>query len=383
MKTTQPYLVNEDPASGRGLIPLSVRNKAYDEDWLQELLFLHPSLLPINHIDESYLPLVSIGREITNIDNLFVSPSGLLTIVETKLWRNPEAHRTVVAQILEYARTLSTWSYQKLDDSVKAYMKKRIGIEISLYEAVNKAVRNLSVNEIELQAKIQDCLTNGQFALVIVGDKVYPQATQLAETIQSAPNLQFTLGFVELSCYKLEKDTTWPLIIVPNFITKTKEHIRAVVKVIYEEKIPTVQVTTPPDEPTTSRTSLPAFLASIPSDLSDIFKNYLDIWTQKNHTIYWGKVGFSLRVNWKGKPTTVFDAYPSLIGIMTAKSVNRLNFPEALYKNYRESLIQSSKLGTAVQQGRTYINYKELEIDDVLLIIKASDEFADALVKMP
>lgn len=111
MKTTKPYLVNEDPASGRGLIPLSVRNKAYDENSLQELLFLHPSLLPIDQIDESYLPLVSIGREITNIDNLFISPSGLLTIVDTKLWRNPEAHRTVIAQILEYAKTLSTWNY--------------------------------------------------------------------------------------------------------------------------------------------------------------------------------------------------------------------------------------------------------------------------------
>ena len=104
MVDINPYLINDVKASGRRLTPIPVRDKAFQEDWLQELLYKHPSILPVDYLDESYLPLVSIGREIASIDNLFVSQSGLLTVVETKLWRNPEAHRTVVAQILEYAK---------------------------------------------------------------------------------------------------------------------------------------------------------------------------------------------------------------------------------------------------------------------------------------
>ena len=43
---------------------------------------------------------------------------GYLTLVETKLWRNPEARRTVVAQIIDYASHLSTWTYDDLRQAV-------------------------------------------------------------------------------------------------------------------------------------------------------------------------------------------------------------------------------------------------------------------------
>ena len=33
------------------------------------------------------------------LDILYINPKGFLSLVETKLWRNPEARRSVVAQI--------------------------------------------------------------------------------------------------------------------------------------------------------------------------------------------------------------------------------------------------------------------------------------------
>jgi hypothetical protein len=107
MPDIKPYLVTDADADGRELIPLPLKDTVFQEVWLQELLFKHPSILPVAYLDEDYAPLISIGREIANIDNLFISPSGQLTIVETKLWRNPEAHRTVVAQMYDYANTLT------------------------------------------------------------------------------------------------------------------------------------------------------------------------------------------------------------------------------------------------------------------------------------
>ena len=231
----RPYLVDRKDADGRSLHPLPSKHCVYSEAWLQELLHKHPSILPMDQIDQDFTPSFSIGREIANIDNLLISPSGLLTIVETKLWRNPEAHRTVVAQILEYANTLAGWDFVRLDKAVQAFMEKQHGKAQSIYDLVRTRQKNFELSEIEFQQRVQDCLENGRFALVIVGDRIFPGATQLAETIQAAPHMQYSMGFVELLCYRLNEGSDWPLVIFPRFVVRTNEVTRAVVKVIYEE----------------------------------------------------------------------------------------------------------------------------------------------------
>src|SRR5262249_27426847 len=160
-------------------------------------------------LDEAFSPPIPIGREIASIDNLFISSKGLLTIVETKLWRNPEAHRTVVAQILEYASRLATWDYQTLDEAVRAFTLRKHGRAKSLFTIVREQSKEWDKQEIEFEQVVQNGLTNGHFALLIVGDRVFPGATQLANIIQSAPHLQFTLAFVELRCYRLNRDASW------------------------------------------------------------------------------------------------------------------------------------------------------------------------------
>ena len=99
----KPYLINDENAEGESLIRIHKDDVFFQEKWLQKLLYKHPKILPVDLLDEKFASPISIGREIANIDNLFISPKGHLVIVETKLWRNPEAHRTVVAQILDYA----------------------------------------------------------------------------------------------------------------------------------------------------------------------------------------------------------------------------------------------------------------------------------------
>jgi len=81
----------------------------------QEQLHKSPSILPVEELDDSFAPLLSLGREIESIDNLFISPNGRITIVETKLFRNPEATRQVLAQILDYAKRLSSLRYEEFE----------------------------------------------------------------------------------------------------------------------------------------------------------------------------------------------------------------------------------------------------------------------------
>src|ERR1700687_4412042 len=67
----------------------------YDEAWLQRLIMQYPALLPLEEIEPALIPAIPICMELRvpsgYIDNLYVTPRGDLIVVETKLWRNPEA----------------------------------------------------------------------------------------------------------------------------------------------------------------------------------------------------------------------------------------------------------------------------------------------------
>ena len=97
--------------------------EARREDALRNLLFAHPAMLPVSEIDPGIGPLVPIARELNvpevgRIDAFLVDPRGALVIVECKLWRNPQARREVVGQILDYARALARFSYEDLQREV-------------------------------------------------------------------------------------------------------------------------------------------------------------------------------------------------------------------------------------------------------------------------
>jgi len=53
-----PYLISNIYASGRVLRSIRARDKAFQEGWLQDLVFKHPAILPIDYMDKAYAPLV-------------------------------------------------------------------------------------------------------------------------------------------------------------------------------------------------------------------------------------------------------------------------------------------------------------------------------------
>jgi hypothetical protein len=93
-----------------------------DERMLQRLIHLSPSILPVGEIEPMFADLRSICEELPlrggnggkYIDNLLVNPEGKVCLVECKLWRNSEAVREVIAQVLDYAGELALLSYDEL-----------------------------------------------------------------------------------------------------------------------------------------------------------------------------------------------------------------------------------------------------------------------------
>ncbi len=126
------------------------------ESELQDLLEKYPSIIPMEEIgEESQLTL--IGREVnlpsgSAVDLLYVDNDGVLTLVETKLAKNPEARRTVVGQIIEYASYVSRWT---VDD---------------VYQVAGGYSASLPADE-DFQAKLAENLRKGKMRLIIAVDE--------------------------------------------------------------------------------------------------------------------------------------------------------------------------------------------------------------------
>ena len=201
----------------------------YDEAFLQNLIFEKPECLPISDIDESFNPLIPICKELNTavgpMDILMVNPNGEIAIVETKLWRNPESRRKVVAQILDYAKELSTWTYEDLQREIN---RKLGSNKKSLYEIVKTYNTDLILPEPYFIDAVSRNLTRGKLMLLIVGDGIREGARGIAEFLTSAAHLNFTFAQVELHIYDA---IGIGKLIVPRTLVKTHEISKLMVEI--------------------------------------------------------------------------------------------------------------------------------------------------------
>jgi len=159
-----------------------------------------------------------------------VSPNGYLTLVETKLWKNPEARREVVAQIIDYTKQLVGWDYGKLE---KAFLQHAsgTGLEASSLHAHVCEVSEEEIDEAKFVDAVERCLKHGRFLLLIVGDGIHEGVEKMASYLQSTPSIQFTLGLVELGCYEVATDGEPSLLLIPHLVARTAEVERAIVRI--------------------------------------------------------------------------------------------------------------------------------------------------------
>lgn len=266
-----PYIIGKESSRKMERIPLN--EKAFREDWLQELIFKNPQLLPIEDIESGFSPLISIGREINTavgpIDNLFISPDGYITIVETKLWRNPEAKREVVGQILDYAKELTAWNYSLLDKEIRKRNTSAKGIldMIKENEFIDELDEKIVIDNIDRNLK------RGRLLLLIVGDGVRESVEDMVEYLSNSAQLLFTLGLIEIQVYKSVENEN-DLIVIPNIITRTREITRAVIKIENNATDATVSVSTDFKEETSKNSKTRTSISE--DDFFDQLENHLD-----------------------------------------------------------------------------------------------------------
>ena len=201
-------------------VPLgsSTASGGVDEVTLQDLLFQFPQALPIATIDPAYAPAVPICRELAlpagYADALYVNHLGRLTLAEFKLWRNPQARREVIGQILDYAKDLASWGYEDLQRQVSLALGQSGN---ALYDLVRRQSPDL--NEAEFVDNVSRHLRRGEFLLLIIGDGIQEGAANIVDFVQRHSGLHFNLAMVEAALYR---DAANRLIVQPRVLARTE-----------------------------------------------------------------------------------------------------------------------------------------------------------------
>lgn len=204
-----------------------------DEDGLQELLFRHAEILPLGKIDPAYDDAVPVCRELGSragaADVLYLTPTGRIILAEFKLWRNPEARREVVGQILDYARVLASWSYDDLEREVRSRTKR------SPYEIVSQA--HGDVREALFVDRVARNLKRGEFLLLIIGDGIREGVKEIVDYVQEHSGLRFNLALVEAAVFRREDSVEDDVIIQPRVLAQTELVPRTILvrKTVLEE----------------------------------------------------------------------------------------------------------------------------------------------------
>ncbi len=227
-ETAPARVVPGVPDSYKAMRRLAKSHRAFDEAFLQELLADHPELLPVGEIRDDVGRLVLIGREIHvpsgYIDNLYLSAEGCPVLVETKLFRNPEARREVLSQTLDYVKDLVAKDYEWFADQWKTQKHKSSDDHNCLLDALN-AVANDLIEEEFIIDRVHRFLAGGEVVALIVGDGIQSRLKELVDHVcKDTPHLRYSLALVEIACYEDPTTEGSELLVVP----RVRQHIEPV-----------------------------------------------------------------------------------------------------------------------------------------------------------
>lgn len=246
-----PFVIKPNN-TGQALIRMRPENKEFSETWLQEMLQNHANILPVDEFEPVFWPIVPIGREIPTpvgfIDNLFISRAGYPIIVETKLWRNPEAKREVIAQAIDYASELSKWSFHQLDQETRRSAQKGV---IDLIQTTF----DLDPDEVPAEDSIAKNLRLGRFLILVVSDHIRNSLIEMLKYVNRFPHLATNVGLVELQCYRMPGQAD--ILVVPSVYARTEIVERSIVQVNLvpniEHHLSIEQMHSEPDDQSRSR----------------------------------------------------------------------------------------------------------------------------------
>lgn len=305
-----------------------------------------------------------------SIDLVIITEKAEIILVETKLLRNPDSHRAVVAQAIDYTKAFVDVSIEVLK---AAFLK-------SPYN--NKELVKNVFNESRFIPTLDKNIKNGNFKVIIAGDKIHSNVLGMVESIQSAPHLAFTIYLVELSPYTLDEDQ---IILHPKVVAYTDEVERSVIKleVNYVDKTHTIESSTPDKESKGSRPKLSReeYLNNLDNkDHANIIQNFWKDWREIDGDIIIGTVGFSSGIIVRGKRIPLQYVYDTTIALISEKHRSYYSISDDMYVKYKEQLKKRvPRAFDILIANKVEVKLEHLSVEELKEILDAAKELAVCL----
>ena len=329
------------------------------EEEIQEILANNPEIvLNIPELELEETARVISCREFPtprgNIDVLYLTSAGEIVIVETKLIKNPESTRTVVAQAVDYVKSLSGI---KVDDFMSKLMQRKI-LDSSMGIGENVKIY-LSQN-----------LKNGYFKVVILGDFINPGILGMVESIQAAPHLAFSIYMVEINARDYDGDISLIPIVLANTLEVERSVIRLEISPANQEVIITSEIPSKESKGNKPKKNWNEYLESIdPKKYSRLIDKFKNEWEKEfPNTVNMGTVGFSAGVILGKKRIPLQYVYNNKLQIVSKGDQEKYNIPDQIFSEYREQLKQIPRIydefvvGNKVEILFSILSERDLEI---------------------
>uniref|UniRef100_I2Q1C5 DUF91 domain-containing protein n=1 Tax=Desulfovibrio sp. U5L TaxID=596152 RepID=I2Q1C5_9BACT len=342
------------------------------ESEVQSLLEKNPQIiLDLLDIQTGDLNDILICREFPcesgNIDLLLVTSNCEIVIIETKLFKNPESKRVVVAQVIDYLKDISRMSTGKFVTTLKQRSKSNF----KLLEGSEDFLFNLT-----------NTLSGGVFKVLILGDKINQNLLRMTAAIQSAPHLGFSITLATLD----QAIHDGRIILCPTIVAQTSEIERAIITLDIniaeglKDKIITTtysKMSSPEDETKNNKSKLTweQYLNSVnPASFAEIINDFKDHWISDLSGKYtMGVVGFSLTSD---NFTSQF-IYNNYLHLVSKRMIEKAGIPSAYFQEYKQSLREIPQIyDTHVIGEKVKVAFSELSEKDFQKILNAGLELA-------
>ncbi len=207
------------------------KSEGHGIESLQATLFKYPEMITsIPDLEIINSEVVLSAREYSTsrgpIDLLILTSHADIILIETKLIRNPESVRNVVAQAIDYIKALSK---EELSDFTNKISRSSSNIDLR---------QEIKGND-KLLSLISKNLKTGNFKVLILGDLIHANLFGIVDSIQSAPHLAFTLFLVELNPLALDQNR---ILLSPKVLANTLEIERSVIRIELSNEVKDVSI---------------------------------------------------------------------------------------------------------------------------------------------
>ena len=177
------------------------------EEVLQNRIAEIPTLIPLAEVTDQDVDHVTIGHEwpagTGAADVVLLGSDAVMTIVETKLKRNPESRREVIAQVLEYAAYVSEWTIIDVAKHAGDFFKTANAAPETANKTFDEVIAGLleeTDQTVEsFKASIEQNLRQKRIRLIVAVDEVGEQAQKIITFINSYSS--FDIYLLQISAY--------------------------------------------------------------------------------------------------------------------------------------------------------------------------------------